>query len=104
MLTSSGESLNAGRGVKFAKILLTSYVNAPIVIGTLDLKQFCQNLSIFADFVFLIGDGLLKVQRMGTSPFHSPKVSAHKKLSRQGPERRSTNSGTDYSGRDHIKH
>ena len=40
---------------------------------------------------FLMGDGLLKVQRMGTSPFHSPKVSAHKKLS-----------GTDYSDRDHI--
>ena len=32
-------------------------------------------------FFFLMGDGLLKVQRMGTSPFHSPKVSAHKKLS-----------------------
>ena len=30
---------------------------------------------------FLMGVGLLKVQRMGTSPFHSPKVSAHKKLS-----------------------
>ena len=30
---------------------------------------------------FLMGNGLLKVQRMGTSPFHSPKVSAHKKLS-----------------------
>ena len=32
MLTSSGGSLNADRGgggVKFAKILLTSYVNAP---------------------------------------------------------------------------
>ena len=32
-------------------------------------------------FFFLMGDGLLKVQRMGTSPFHSPKVSAHKRLS-----------------------
>ena len=32
-------------------------------------------------FFFLMGDGLLKVQRMGTTPFHSPKVSAHKKLS-----------------------
>ena len=31
-------------------------------------------------FFFLMGDGLLKVQRMGKSPFHSPKVSAHKKL------------------------
>ena len=33
MLTSSGGSLNADRGerVKFAKILLTSYVNAPYV-------------------------------------------------------------------------
>ena len=32
MLKSSGGSLNAdrGRGVKFAKILLTSYVNAPL--------------------------------------------------------------------------
>ena len=30
MLTSSGGSLNADRGVKFAKILLTSYVNAPL--------------------------------------------------------------------------
>ena len=32
MLTTSGGSLNADRGegvVKFAKILLTSYVNAP---------------------------------------------------------------------------
>ena len=49
---------------------------------------------ILSDFIivffFLMGDGLLKVQRMGTSPFHSPKVSAHKmcqQLSRQGPER-----------------
>ena len=32
MLTSSGGSLNADRGgVKFAKILLTSYVNAPLL-------------------------------------------------------------------------
>ena len=31
MLTSSGGSLNADRGgIKFAKILLTSYVNAPL--------------------------------------------------------------------------
>ena len=36
---------------------------------------------ISVEFFFLMGDGLLKVQRMGTSPFHSPKVSAHKKLS-----------------------
>ena len=32
MLTSSSGSLNAGRGVKFAKILLTSYLNAPLII------------------------------------------------------------------------
>ena len=32
-------------------------------------------------FFFLMGDGLLKIQRMGTSPFYSPKVSAHKKVS-----------------------
>ena len=32
MLTSSGGSLNADRGgVKFAKILLTSYVNTPLL-------------------------------------------------------------------------
>ena len=32
MLTSSGGSLNADRGVKFSKILLTSYVNAPMAL------------------------------------------------------------------------
>ena len=29
---------------------------------------------------FLMGDGVLNVQWMGTSPLHSPKVSAHKTL------------------------
>ena len=43
-------------------------------IGQLSLKR-----TTF--FFFLMGDGLLKVQRMGTCSFHSPKVSAHKKLS-----------------------
>ena len=47
-----------------------------------------------------MGDGLPKVQRMGTGPFHSTKVSALKKLSRQGPE--CMYEGTDHSDRDHI--
>ena len=37
------------------------------------------HLAIF--HLLLDGDGLLAVQRMGTSPFHSPTVSVHKKLS-----------------------
>ena len=44
MLTSSGGSLNADRGeggVKFAKILLTSYMNAPILI----IRKYRQILS-----------------------------------------------------------
>ena len=54
-----------------------------------------------------MGDGLLKVQRMGTSPFHSQKVSAHKKLSAVvgkglSARQRSPISGADYSGREHI--
>ena len=38
----------------------------------------------FRSSIFLLmGDGLLKVQLIGTSPFHSPKVSAHKKFKYQ---------------------
>ena len=40
--------------------------------------------------LLLDGDGLPKVQRKGTSPFHSPKVSANNdllQLSRHGPVR-----------------
>ena len=37
-------------------------------IPALILKECKNNI-----FFFLMGDGLLKVQRMGTSPFHSPK-------------------------------
>ena len=42
MLTSSGGSLNAdrGRGVKFAKILLTSYANASLSIGCLPTVKY----------------------------------------------------------------
>ena len=48
MLTSSrgggGRSMltvaDRGRGVKFAKILLTSYVNAPYVVWTLECYLF----------------------------------------------------------------
>ena len=59
-----------------------------------------------------MGDGLPKVQLMGTSSFHSPNVSAHKKMPAAccssclgkglSARQRSPISGTDYSGRDHI--
>ena len=44
MLTSSGGSLNAGRGVKFAKILLTSYVNAPLSRFTVYIHIFFMDI------------------------------------------------------------
>ena len=54
-----------------------------------------------------MGDGLPKVQLMETSSFHSPNVSARKKMPAVvgkglSASRRSPISGTDYSGRDNI--
>ena len=54
-----------------------------------------------------MGDGLPKVQLMETSSFHSPNVSARKKMPAVVGEglsarQRSPISGTDYSRRDHI--
>ena len=50
-----------------------------MIVRHCDRNDFVYNF--MNNILFLDGDGLPKEQRMGTSPFHSPKVSAHKKLS-----------------------
>ena len=67
----------------FSKVPLQVSFDATAVTGRFQSRKLRSRCSDNVDriFFFLMGDGLLKVQRMGTSPFHSPKVSAHKKLS-----------------------
>ena len=60
-----------------------AHSNLSHIIHTRCMK-FCQTdfyQKIVHYIFFLMEDGLLKVQWMGTSPFHSPRVSTHKKLS-----------------------